>query len=84
MFTRSRIARSVAVILSAAAVSLSTQVFAESGHLSCGGYATSFQNGKAKRAQMNLYSRGSAIPRVHPRQQDAQPSRIDDPTSPGS
>jgi hypothetical protein len=83
MFTKSTIAVSVAVILSAAAVSLSTQAFAENGHLSCGGYATRFQNGKAQKVQMNAYSRGNAICGEHPRQQDAQPSWIDNPASPG-
>jgi len=83
MFTKSTIAMSVAVILSAAAVSPATQAFAENGHLSYGDYATSSQKGKAARAQVNLYTRGNAIRGEHPQQQDAQPSWIDNPASPG-
>jgi hypothetical protein len=83
MFMKSTIAVSVAVILSAAAVSLSTQALAENAHLSCGGCATRFQNGKAQKAQMNLYNGGSVVRGEHPLQQDAQPSWIDNPASPG-
>jgi hypothetical protein len=82
MFTKSTIAISVAVILSAAAVSPSTQAFAEGSHLSYGDYATSFQKGKAAKAQMNLDYRGNANRGERPRQQDAQPSWIDNPASP--
>jgi hypothetical protein len=84
MFTKSTIAMSVAVIMSAAAVSLSTQAFAEgSSHLSYGDYATSSQKGKAARAQMNLDFGGNATRGERPRQKDAQPSWIDNPASPG-
>jgi hypothetical protein len=83
MFTKSTIAMSVAVIFSAAAVSLSTQASAEGSHLSYGDYVTSSQKGKAARAQINLDHRGNAIRGERPRQQDTQPSWIDKPASPG-
>jgi len=83
MFTKSTIAMSVAVILSAAAVSLSNQAFAEGSHRSNGDYATSSQKAKAARAQVNLDYRGNAMRGERPRQQDAQPSWIDNPASPG-
>jgi hypothetical protein len=83
MFTKSTIAMSVAVILSAAAVSLSTQASAEGSHPSYGDYATSSQKGKAARAQIILDYRGDAIRGERPRHQDAQPSWIDNPASPG-
>jgi hypothetical protein len=82
MFTKSKIAMSVAVILSAAAVSLSTQVFAEGSHMSHDDHATSSQKGKAARAQMNVDYRGNTISGERPRQPDAQPSWIEDPASP--
>jgi hypothetical protein len=82
MFTKSTIAVSVAVILSATAASLSTQAFAEGSHMSYGDHATSSQKGKAARAQMNLDYRGNAIRGERPRQQEAQPSWIEDPASP--
>jgi hypothetical protein len=83
MSTKSTIAMSVAVILGAGAVYLSTQAFAEVGYLSYGDYATSSQKGKAARAQINLDYRGNAIRGERPRQQAAQPSWIDNPASPG-
>jgi len=82
MFTKSTIAMSVAVILSAAAASPSTKAFAEGSHLSRGDYATSYQKGKAARAQVNPDYRGNGIRGERPRPQDAQPSWIDDPASP--
>jgi hypothetical protein len=83
MFTKSTIAMSVAVILSAAAVSHSTQAFAEGSHRSNSDYATSSQKAKAARAQVNLDYRGNPMRGERPRQQDAQPSWIDNPATPG-
>jgi len=83
MFTKSTIAMSVAVILSAAAASPSTKAFAEGGHLSRGDHATRFQKGKTARAQMNLDYRGNAPRGERARPQDAQPSWIDNPATPG-
>jgi hypothetical protein len=83
MLTKSTIAMSVAIILSAAALSLSTRAFADGSHPAHGDFATSFQKGKAAKAQMNLDQRENANRGERSRQQDAQPSWIDNPASPG-
>jgi hypothetical protein len=82
MFSTSRIVTSLAVILSAASV-LSTHAFAENSRLDGNGYATRCQNGKGERAQMNRCHGGNAIRGEDPRQQDAPPSWIENPASPG-
>jgi hypothetical protein len=82
MFTKSRIAMSFAVILSAASVPLSTHAFAENYHLGWDGYATGSQSGNGANAQMNLYHKGNAIRGERPRQQATPQRWIDDPASP--
>jgi hypothetical protein len=83
MFAESRIAMSFAVILSAAALPLSTHGFAKNSRFDWDGYATGSQNVKSTRAHTNHYHRGSAIRGEQAPQRRTQPSWIDDPVSPG-